>query len=420
MIDEVQISAVGGDGGNGCVSFRREKYVSRGGPDGGDGGKGGDVMLVADPSENTLKEVGRRRHYRAGRGGGGRGSGRHGKRGAELRVPVPVGTEVWLIGRGGRGELVRDLKCSGDRVVVAVGGRGGWGDRRFATSTYQAPRIAQRGQKGEAVELRLELKLLADVGIIGLPNAGKSSLLAKLSRARPRVGAYPFTTLEPNLGVVEHGHLQFTMADMPGLIEGAGEGAGLGLEFLRHISRARVLVHLIDGSRLSPFTDLKLVNEELDCYRQDLRERAQLLVVNKIDLNDVREKIPMLIEAAGEAGLEPLFVSALTGEGTAELVERLSGLVSRLVQAPCQAPSSQSAHRPTQQFWVKRMGGSYQVNGADVVAFAEMMPLESTEGRGVFWARLGAMGVVSALRRGGIEIGDRVRFGRDVEIEWEG
>lgn len=420
MIDEVQISAVGGDGGNGCVGFRREKYVSRGGPNGGDGGKGGDVMLVADPSENTLRGVGRRRHFRAGRGSGGQGSGRHGKRGAELRVLVPVGTEVWLVGGGGREELVRDLRCPGDRVVVAVGGRGGWGNKRFATSTYQAPRIAQRGQKGEAVELRLELKLLADVGIIGLPNAGKSSLLAKLSRARPRVGAYPFTTLEPNLGVVEHGYLQFTMADMPGLIQGAGEGAGLGLEFLRHISRARVLVHLIDGSGLSPLADLKLVNDELDCYRQDLRERAQLLVVNKVDLRDVREKIPMLLEAAGEAGLEPLFVSAWTGEGTAELVERLAGLVNRLVQDRRQAPSKQAAHRPIQEFRVKRSGGSYQVSGADVVAFAEMMPLESAEGRGVFWARLGAMGVVSALRRSGITIGDRVRFGGDVEIEWEG
>ena len=335
-------------------------------------------------------------------------------------MPVPVGTEVWLVGGGGREELVRDLKCLGDRVVVAVGGRGGWGNKRFATSTYQAPHIAQRGQKGEAVELRLELKLLADVGIIGLPNAGKSSLLAKLSRARPRVGAYPFTTLEPNLGVVEHGHLQFTMADMPGLIQGAGEGAGLGLEFLRHISRARVLVHLIDGSRLAPFADLKLVNEELDCYRQDLRERAQLLVFNKIDLRDVRGKIPVLLEAAGEAGFEPLFISARTGEGTAELIERLAGLVKRQVEGRCQAPPKPAAHRLAQQFRVKRREGAYQVNGVDVVAFAEMMPLESAEGRGVFWSRLGAMGVVSALRRSGMEVGDRVRFGRDVEIEWEG
>ncbi|HET8944683.1 MAG TPA: GTPase ObgE, partial [Dehalococcoidia bacterium] len=297
MIDRVEIVVEGGAGGNGIVSFRREKFVPRGGPDGGDGGDGGNVILLADRSVRTLKELGRRRIYRAERGVHGQGADKHGRRGESLLIRVPVGTQVSAVRADGSLEMVADLVVAGQQVAVARGGLGGWGNARFKSSTNQAPRIAQRGQPGEEARLRLDLKLLADVGIVGLPNAGKSTLLSVISAARPKIADYPFTTLEPALGVVESGWERFVVADIPGLIEGAHEGVGLGLEFLRHIERTRLVVHLVDGSSPDPVRDYETVNAELREYGQELADREQVLVVNKIDIPEVSARMGELTKA---------------------------------------------------------------------------------------------------------------------------
>lgn len=419
MIDRVEIIANGGDGGSGAVSFRREKYVPRGGPDGGDGGDGGSVAVVTDRSVRTLKEIGRRRVYRAARGQNGQGSGKHGRRGAPLLLHVPLGTEVWRAGPGGGLEKVADLVDEGETLVVARGGLGGWGNTRFATSVHQAPRIAQRGQEGQEVRLRLELKLLADVGIAGLPNAGKSTLLRAMSAARPKVAAYPFTTLEPVLGVVESGWDRFVVADIPGLIEGAHEGVGLGLEFLRHIERTRLLVHLVDGSSADPVQDVETVNQELREYGHGLPERRQIVVVNKADLPEVAARKKEMTEALGRGDL--LFISAATGEAVGELMAALAQALQAENEERKAAPEEPVVLRPPELgggVRVRREDGAFRVEGEKVVAFAEMMPVEKDEGRAELWRRFGRWGVAAALRRAGAKPGDRVRLGR-VELEFQ-
>jgi len=418
MIDRVDITAKGGDGGGGAMSFRREKYVPRGGPDGGDGGDGGSVALVADRSVRTLQEIGRRRVYRADKGQKGQGSGKHGRRGEALRLRVPMGTEVWRAGTAGELEKVRDLLDDGETMVVARGGIGGWGNTRFATSVNQAPRIAQRGQDGEEVRLRLELKLLADVGLVGLPNAGKSTLLRAMSAARPKVAAYPFTTLEPVLGVAQSGWERFVVADIPGLIEGAHEGAGLGLDFLRHIERTTLLVHLVDGSSEDPLRDMGTVNQELRQYGHGLTDRRQILVVTKVDLPEVAARRSELQQALGG---EPLFISAVTGEAVAELITRLAQALALEAAQRTAAPGPPVVVRPPELaggIRVHREDGAFRVEGEKVVAFAEMMPVEKDEGRAELWRRFGRWGVATALRRAGAQPGDRVRLGR-VELEFQ-
>ncbi len=401
------------------MSFRREKYVPRGGPDGGDGGDGGSVALVADRSVRTLQEVGRRRVYRAVKGQKGGGSGKHGHRGEALRLRVPMGTEVWRFAATGELEKVRDLLEDGETMVVARGGIGGWGNTRFATSVNQAPRIAQKGQEGEEVRLRLELKLLADVGLVGLPNAGKSTLLRAMSAARPKVAAYPFTTLGPVLGVAQSGWERFVVADIPGLIEGAHEGAGLGLDFLRHIERTTLLVHLVDGSSEDPLRDMETVNQELRQYGHGLAQRRQILVVTKVDLPEVAARKRELQQALGG---EPLFISAVSGEAVAELIDMLArALATAEAEQRTAAPGPPVVVRPPELgggVRVRREDGAFRVEGEKVVAFAEMMPVEKDEGRAELWRRFGRWGVVTALRRAGAQPGDRVRLGR-VELEFQ-
>jgi GTP-binding protein len=418
MIDRVEIVVEGGAGGNGLVSFRREKFVPRGGPDGGDGGDGGNVIFVADRSVRTLKELGRRRIYRAERGVHGQGSDKHGRRGGSLVIRVPVGTQVSSMQDDDSLEMVADLIEAGQQVIVARGGLGGWGNARFKSSTNQAPRIAQRGQPGEEARLRLDLKLLADVGIVGLPNAGKSTLLSVISAARPKIADYPFTTLEPALGVVENGWERFVVADIPGLIEGAHEGVGLGLEFLRHIERTRLVVHLVDGNSADPVRDYETVNAELREYGQGLADREQVLVINKIDIPEVGSRMGELTKAFQELGREPMFISAAAGTGVDDLVQRMAtALAERVpepgeVQVPVLKPSSRS-HVVS----VQREDGAFRIEGERVVAFAEMMPLEEEEARAELWRRFQRWGVTSALRRAGARAGDRIRIGgREIEL----
>src|ERR1043166_2229908 len=321
FIDRAKIHVQGGDGGNGVTAFRREKFVPRGGPSGGDGGRGGDVVLVADASLNTLLHLRYNPQHVADRGSHGEGSNRSGHSGADLMVRVPVGTQIF---DASTGDLLHDLSHDGDRWLAARGGRGGFGNAHFTTSTNRAPRYHQTGSKGEELDLQLELKLLADVGLVGFPNAGKSTFISTVSAARPKIADYPFTTLEPHLGVVDLGDFRtFVIADIPGLIEGAHTGAGLGDRFLRHIERTKLLLHLVDVSSISerdPVSDYEIINRELANYDADLAARPQIVVATKIDALDEPERLQSLKGRAQQDSRRFFAISSVTGEGVRELI----------------------------------------------------------------------------------------------------
>jgi GTP-binding protein len=325
FVDEVRIHVKAGDGGNGCISFRRERYVPRGGPDGGDGGKGGDVILQADVQLSTLLDLTYPKQFRAPKGTHGKGKNQTGRDGENLIIRVPVGT---LVRDDESEEVLQDLLFDGQRFLAAEGGRGGRGNARFATATLRAPRCAEKGEKGQERYLRLELKLIADVGLIGYPNVGKSTLLSKITSARPKISDYPFTTLTPNLGVVEReGDRPFVVADIPGLIEGASHGAGLGLTFLRHVERTRLLVHLLDiseGSSRNPVNDFHALNHELNAYHPSLQEKTQIVAINKIDIPSVRERAVSFENQFGTMGHRLYKISSKTGEGLEVLMEAVS------------------------------------------------------------------------------------------------
>ncbi|MBI5286738.1 MAG: GTPase ObgE [Deltaproteobacteria bacterium] len=320
FIDEAKIFVKAGDGGRGCISFRREKYVPRGGPDGGDGGKGGDIIIVADRRLTSLLDFKYKRHYRAERGGHGKGSLCHGRDGHDLIIRVPLGT---VIKDADTGETIEDLTKDGQKLLVVRGGRGGKGNAFFATSTRQAPKFAQPGEKGEEQWLKLELKLLADVGIIGFPNAGKSTLISRISAAKPKVADYPFTTLRPHLGVVWFDNQTFVVADIPGLIEGAHKGAGLGIRFLKHIERTSFFIHLIDLSpyaKREPKKDFEVINKELATFSPELAKKPQVVALNKIDIPEARERLKEVLKSFSREGIRVFPISAATGEGVDDLV----------------------------------------------------------------------------------------------------
>ncbi len=328
FVDEALIRVKAGDGGNGCVAFRREKYVPRGGPSGGDGGRGGDVVLVASEHHNTLLHFRFNPEHRAERGRHGEGSNRTGRSGTAMEVPVPVGTEVYDADTGG---LLCDFTEPGQRFTVARGGRGGRGNQHFATPTHQAPTRAEPGQPGEERRLRLVLKLLADVGLVGFPNAGKSTLISRISAARPKIADYPFTTLEPHLGVVQMPDLRtFVVADIPGLIEGAHEGHGLGIQFLRHIERTRLLLHLVDVSEASgrdPNHDFEVILAELAGYSEELARKPMFVVATKLDVLGERRRLESLRRKAKRRGLPFFAISAVTGKGLKELLHAVADAV---------------------------------------------------------------------------------------------
>ncbi|QAT82951.1 GTPase ObgE [Corallococcus coralloides] len=326
FVDEVRIYVKAGDGGNGAVAFRREKFIERGGPNGGDGGNGGSVVFVANPQLTTLLDYRYQQHHRAKSGEHGMGSDCNGHGAEDLVLQVPVGT---LIRNEQTGELLVDLSDPGQRFVAAKGGRGGLGNMNFATSTRQTPRFAQDGGKGEEITLRLELKLLADVGLLGFPNAGKSTFISRVSRARPKVADYPFTTLVPNLGMVQYkDSLSFVMADIPGIIEGASEGVGLGHQFLRHVERCKVLVHLIDmgaeGEGRKPLDDFNILNTELKKYSAELASKPQVVAANKQDLTEGRDRLGPFTEALRRRGIRVYPVSCATGEGMQPLMDAVA------------------------------------------------------------------------------------------------
>ena len=327
FLDEVEIVVTAGGGGNGCVSFRREKFVPRGGPDGGDGGDGGNVLLTADNSFNTLQHLAGKHHWQAQRGGHGMGKNRHGKRGDDVIVLVPPGT---VIRDADRNTVLKDLTEHGQTILVAKGGKGGYGNTHFKSSTNQAPRQAEPGEGGRQRRLHLGLKLIADAGLIGKPNAGKSTLLSRLSAARPKIAAYPFTTLHPCLGIVETAdRRRFVLADIPGLIEGAHAGVGLGQAFLRHVERTRLLVHMVDICPLEgdPVADYRAIRKELALYSSSLAAKSELVVGNKIDLTDSQKHLRRFRRAVG---VEVMAISAATGEGLPALVRRIWSMLGEL------------------------------------------------------------------------------------------
>ena len=328
FIDEAEIFVKAGDGGNGCISFRREKYVPKGGPDGGDGGDGGSVVIIADKNLHTLLDFKYKKHFKAEKGAHGEGKNKTGKSGDNLVIRVPCGTMIYE-----KDKTLADLVKTGQEVIVVEGGKGGRGNARFATSTRQAPRIAEKGKPGEEKTLKLELKLIADIGLIGCQNAGKSTLLSKISAARPKIAEYPFTTLSPNLGVVKLPSGDgLVAADIPGLLEGAHLGTGLGDKFLRHIERTKLLVHVIDTAAVDgrdPIQDFITVNQELKSYSEDLSRRPQVVTLNKMDLPSARQNLKRVREYLEKEGFEVYPISGVTGEGIKELIDELSKKIER-------------------------------------------------------------------------------------------
>ena len=416
MLTEVEVTLTGGHGGSGAVTFRRERYVPRGGPDGGDGGDGGSVVLIADESFRMLDEVGRKSEIKAEAGRDGSPAKRHGKNGRDEQIHVPVGTLVWI-----EEKLIADLVSHGTKIKVAKGGRGGNGNARFVRATRQAPRIAERGLAGESLRVRLELRLIADAGLVGLPNAGKSTLLRAVSQAQPAVGAYPFTTLEPYLGIVEVGYETFVMADIPGLIEGAHEGTGLGVDFLQHIRRTRVLVHVVDGGASDPIADIDIVRKEVEAFGLGVAEKPWIVALNKLDLPAAKEQEQNITRILKRRSIEVYSISAVNSEGTIQLAERLLQLIqAEQARALVRAAKEPPTLRPKpegRKFEVARLKNGFSVRGKAASEIVEMLGVESEEARLEVMRRLRRLGVVSALVKAGIEPGDRVRIGGE-ELEW--
>ena len=429
--DHTKIYVKAGDGGDGSIHFRREKFVPYGGPDGGDGGRGGSIYMEADSKLNTLIDFRYNQHFKASSGGAGARQKKHGTKGEDLLLRVPCGT---VLRDAETNQLVADLVDDGQRVMIARGGRGGLGNVHFATSTRQAPREAQKGEPGEERWLLLELQLIADVGLVGYPNAGKSTLLSVVTAATPKIADYPFTTLSPNLGVVSVGQsgsgdeFGFVLADIPGLIEGAAQGVGLGHEFLRHIQRTRLLLHILDGASVErdPWQDFQAINQELREYDEHLATRPQIVVLNKMDLPEAQERWPALKAKAIAAGYPVFAISAVAHQGTGELMQYSAKRLQEIQQEEAERLAAQAISsaenpvlrpQPEDAFSIIKEKGVYIVRGKRVERVVNMTNLESEEGMDHLQVTLAKMGVTKALEEAGVKVGDKVRFGK-VELYW--
>jgi len=423
FLDSVKVWLRAGDGGAGAATFRHEAHVPRGGPDGGDGGRGGSIHLRVDPGETTLRDYQHRHHYRATPGGRGEGARRHGKAGDDLVLAVPPGTAIY---DDATGELLADLLATGQAAMVARGGRGGLGNTHFKSSTHQSPKHAQKGEPGEERWVRLELRLIADVGLVGLPNAGKSTLLGAVTAARPKIADYPFTTLEPNLGVMDlaaDDERRPTIADVPGLIEGASSGAGLGHAFLRHVERTRVLVQVVDGSGRDPGWDYDVILGELRAHDPKLLDKPRLVAFNKIDLPTAAEAWPAFRRARSREGVPAVAIAAASGEGIASFRSALAELLppaEELGTPP--EPAGVVVHRidaaPDRIFVSRDPDGGFRVAGTRIERVAAQTDFEIEESAERFQRDLERSGADADLRRAGIQPGDTVRVGT-VELEWE-
>jgi GTPase len=422
FLDRVKIWVSAGAGGDGAATFRKEAHVPRGGPDGGDGGRGGTVYLRVDAGQTTLRDFRYKHHFRATSGGRGERSRRHGSAGEDLYLDVPPGTAVY---DDDTDALVADLVMAGQTTIVGRGGRGGLGNTHFKTSTHQAPKHAQKGEPGEERWLRLELRLIADIGLVGLPNAGKSTLLAALTAARPKIADYPFTTLEPNLGVMDLGdedERRPSIADVPGLIEGASGGAGLGHAFLRHVERTRILVHVVDGADRDPEWNHDMIRDELEAHDPKLLEKPMLVVFNKVDLPAATNAWPAFRKARGKAGQHVIAVSATTGDGIPELRAQLAAILPAAdeLDAPPE-PAGVVVHRIEAMgdgFVVDREEGAFRVRGKRIERIAAQTNFDVEESAERFQRDLARLGIEAELRRAGVVPGDLVRIGA-AELEWE-
>lgn len=424
LYDRARIEVKAGRGGDGHASFRREKYVPRGGPDGGNGGRGGNVYIQVDPNISTLIAFYHQQHFHAPDGQPGGSNRRFGRNGEDIAIPVPPGTVVRGVGEEAQHSV--DLVAPGQRLLVARGGRGGRGNAVFATPTRQAPRFAEHGEPPEKRTLELELKLIADVGLVGYPNAGKSTLLAAVSAARPKIASYPFTTLSPNLGVATVGDFPFVIADIPGLIEGASEGVGLGLDFLRHVERTRLLVHVLDSAGVDgrdPGEDYRSTNCELAAYSAVLAERHQVVAANKIDLPDGREWADYLQAELAVPAADFFPISAATGEGVQALLNRVAALLQELPRPEALEPTEEALvlvppPADEQAFTVIREAEGWRVRGIHIQRAAEVTNFDNYDGAMRFQRILRATGVEQALRKAGVGDGDRVCIGSK-ELYWD-
>ena len=425
FLDRVKIWVRAGDGGDGAATFRKEAHVPRGGPDGGDGGRGGSVYLRVDPGQTTLRDFRYRHHFKATPGGRGTRARRHGRAGEDLVIDVPPGTAVH---DDRDGALIADLVARGQRTTVARGGRGGLGNTHFKSATHQAPKHAQKGEPGEERWLRLELRLIADIGLVGLPNAGKSTLLAAVTAAQPKIADYPFTTLEPNLGVMDLDHdvddeRRPTIADVPGLIEGASAGAGLGHAFLRHVERTRVLVHVVDGASRDPEWDYDVIREELRAHDPALLEKPTLVAFNKVDLPAAQVTWPAFSRARRAGDLDVVAISAATGEGLDTFRACVAALLPSAaeLEAPPE-PAGVVVHRIDAMgdaFLVERdADGAYRVRGKRIERIAAQTNFDVEESAERFQRDLERLGIDAELRRAGVAAGDLVRIG-GAELEWD-
>lgn len=420
--DYVKIIAKAGNGGNGAISFRREKYVAAGGPDGGDGGKGGDIYFEVDPDSNTLIDFRYNKKYKAENGKNGEGAHKYGKSGADLYIKVPIGT---IVKDASNNRILADLSRPGQKELILAGGRGGKGNSHFATSTRQAPRFAQDGEKGEEKELILELKLLADVGLIGFPNVGKSTFLSMTTSATPKIADYHFTTLEPNLGVVktEFGD-SFVIADIPGIIEGASEGTGLGLQFLRHIERTRLLLHVIDVSGSegrNPVQDFKTINAELKKYSEKLSKRKQIVVANKIDAMQDEKSYEELEKVAKDNKMEIFKISAATGEGISKLLRHVSEVLKTLPKEDLIETENEKVYtleEKDNEYTIEKEDGKFVIKGEAVERIMRRVNIADNESLYYFQKSLDNLGVNERLKKMGVQEGDIVKID-DYELEWE-
>ena len=420
--DYVKIIAKAGNGGNGAISFRREKYVAAGGPDGGDGGKGGDIYFEVDPDSNTLIDFRYNKKFKAENGKNGEGAHKFGKSGEDLYIKVPIGT---IVRDAKTNRVLADLSHEGQKELILAGGRGGKGNSHFATSTRQAPRFAQDGEKGEEKELILELKLLADVGLIGFPNVGKSTFLSMTTSATPKIADYHFTTLEPNLGVVktEYGD-SFVIADIPGIIEGASEGTGLGLQFLRHIERTRLLLHVIDVSGSegrNPVQDFNTISEELKKYSEKLSERTQIIVANKLDILQDENLYKELEKTAKEHNMEIFKISAATGDGIPELLKHVSEILKTLPKEDLIETENEKVYtldNKDDEYTIEKEDGKFVIKGEAVERIMRRVNIEDNESLYYFQKSLDNLGVNEKLKKMGIQEGDIVKID-DYELEWE-
>lgn len=418
IFDEVKIYVRSGDGGHGAVTFRREKYVPRGGPSGGDGGRGGDVVIKVNPKMSTLGHFHHKIHFKADNGARGGSANKTGASAPAVEIEVPPGT---VVKDPDTGAIIADLVERDARVVLLQGGRGGRGNARFATASNQTPRYAEKGEPGQERWLLLELRMIADVGIVGVPNAGKSTLLSVVSNAKPKIAAYPFTTLQPNLGVVEYDDRQLVFADIPGLIEGAHLGVGLGHSFLRHVQRTRILIHVLDGTSQNPMADYSQINSELALYDERLGEKPQIVAFSKMDVPEAQERWPEISQALAARGVKVFPISSATHDNITPLLREVFMLMDNLPEEQVRVPTETPVYELEDDrvpFEIERTGkGIFTVRGKRIERAATMTYWDNEEAVLRFQEILATLGISEALEKAGVKVGDTVIIG-DFELEW--